>query len=105
MKAGKYAAQYAMGTLVSSEKTVDVTAGNNIRYVCPQKIRLSEINEKIDLYFRVSSPDKNVNLVIKVDEDTVASKKAKIINPGEMEHLTIDSEKIIGNNVKVEVEA
>ena len=103
MKAGKYAAQYAMNTLPDTKREAEVAAGNNVRYICPHEIKMADENEKIELYFRVLSPDKNVKLVVKSNDEMIASKKAKTINPGEMEHIVVDSQKITGNHVIVEV--
>lgn len=103
MKAGKYAAWYAMNKLPAAKRKLEITAGNNIRYICPHEIKISDENEKIELFFRVLSPDRDVKLVAKSDDEIIASKKAIKINPGEMEHIKIDTEKIKGNNVYVEV--
>lgn len=103
MKAGKYAAQYAMNTLPTSNSDAKVVAGNNVRYICPHEIKVADENEKIELYFRVLSPDKDVKLVVKSNDEIIASKKAKTINPGEMEHILVESQKITGNHVIVEV--
>lgn len=103
MVTGKYAALYAMNKLPDAKEIIEITAGNNIRYICPQEIKISEENENIELYFRVSSPDKEVKLVAKSGDIVIASKKAIRINPGEMEHIKIDTSKIKDKNICVEV--
>ena len=103
MLAGKYAAQYAMDKLPISKKIIEIKAGNNIRYICPHEIKISDENEKIELYFRVNCPDRNVKLVVKSGDKIIASKNAIKINPGEMEHIKIETGKINDKALYVEV--
>ena len=42
LNAGKYAAQYAMRTLPQAGDMVTAQTGNNLRYLCPQTIRIPE---------------------------------------------------------------
>lgn len=103
MKAGKFAAQYAMGTLPQQKKVIENITGDNIRYLCPQSISLSDENEKVSLYFRVLHPDLNVKLVAKSGDKILATKKRPRVNPGEMEHIDFNTGDITGENVIVEV--
>ena len=103
MLAGKCAALYSMDKLPVSKEIIEIKTGNNIRYVCPHEIKMSDENEKIQIYFRVNTPDKNVRLVVKSGDNIIASKKAIRINPGEMEHLTIETGKINDKALYVEV--
>ena len=103
MAAGKYAVLYAMNKLPDAKEIIEITAGNNIRYICPQVIKTSEDNENIELYFRVTTPDKEVKLVVKSGDRVIASKNGIRINPGEMEHIKIDTAKIADNSICVEV--
>jgi thioredoxin reductase len=103
MTAGRYAARYALGAMPGTVKSVNTVPGGNIRYICPQAINVSAENEKIDLYFRVQYPDRDVKIIASSDGRTIAKKNAKVVNPGEMETLRIDTEKISGSSVTVEV--
>lgn len=103
MLAGKNAALYAMNKLLSSKEKIEITAGNNIRYICPQEIKINNENEKLTLYFRVLYPDRNVKLVVKSGDEIIAYKTGIKINPGEMEHIKIETAKIKGKNISVEV--
>lgn len=102
MKAGKFAAQYAMGTLPKQEKQIENITGENIRYLCPQFISKSNVDEKVSLYFRVLHPDLNVKLVAKSGDKILAAKKRPRVNPGEMEHIDFKTDGI-KDNVVVEV--
>jgi len=99
MKAGKFAAQYAMGSLPKQEKQLENITGENVRYLCPQFISKSNVDEKVSLYFRVLHPDLDVKLVAKSGNKILATKKRPRVNPGEMEHIDFKTDGIKGNIV------
>ena len=103
MKAGKYAARYALGTMPGTVKRVEIIAGSNIRYICPQVIDISNQNENIKLYFRVVCPDRDVKIAASAGGAAIAKKSVIAVNPGEMETVQIDTGKIFGDNITVEV--
>lgn len=103
MKAGKFAAQYAMNVLPKEVKNVENVTGENVRYLCPQSLSVAEENEKVSLYFRVLHPERNVVIRAKSGDKVIASKKAQRVNPGEMEHIDFNTADIDGNTVTVEV--
>jgi NADH dehydrogenase FAD-containing subunit len=103
MKAGKYAAQYAMGTLPKETKKVENISGENVRYLCPHSLSVAEENEKVTLYFRVLRPELDVTIRVKAGDEIIATKKRQRVNPGEMENITFDTAKLSGDNVVVEV--
>ena len=103
MKAGKYAAQYAMGTLPKETKKVENISGENVRYLCPHSLSVAEENEKVTLYFRVLRPELDVTIRVKAGDEIIATKKRQRVNPGEMENITFDTAKVSGDNVVVEV--
>lgn len=102
-RAGKYAAQYAMNTFPKGSKTVSCVTGRNVRYLCPQKIQVAEESEKVSLYFRVLQPELGVKLVARCGEEVIAQKKEYRVNPGEMNHMVVDSAKLTGETITIEV--
>lgn len=102
-RAGKYAAQYAMGNLLETAREVACVTGRNVRYLCPQKIHVAEKGEKVNVYFRVLQPELGVKLVARCGDEIIVSKKEYRVNPGEMNHVTIDTAKLVGDTVTVEV--
>ena len=102
-RAGKYAALYSMGKLNASEKEVAVITGRNVRYVCPQKLVKSENAEKVTLYFRVLAPELSVTLRAISEGEVIAKKKELRANPGEMCNITVDTSKILGDSITIEV--
>ena len=103
MKAGTYAAQYAMGTLPTEQKKVENKSGENVRYLCPHSLSVAEENEKVTLYFRVLHPELDATILVKSGDEIIAKKKRQRVNPGEMENISFDTDKVSGNNVVVEV--
>jgi len=103
MKAGKYAAQYVMKTRVEAIREVSSITGDNVRYICPQKIVITKENEKVRLYFRVLTPEFNVVITVSSNGVEIAKKKAKRVNPGEIEFIEIDTVKVQGEEVTVSV--
>ena len=100
--AGKYAAQYAMGKLPAEQNIAECVTGRNVRYLCPQTIDANQKDATVNLYFRVLQPEQKVTLVARCGEEIIAKKKEILVNPGEMCHLTLETNKISGN-VTVEV--
>ncbi len=102
-RAGAYAARFANNTFPKKKQDVAMVCGNNVRYLCPQYVALSDEDEKIDVYFRVLAPQENVKLVMRCGDNVIAEKKEFRVNPGEMNHMVLDSSKISGNEVTVEI--
>ena len=101
-RAGKYAAQYAMGKLNGEQKTVTCVTGRNVRYLCPQTVDAAQVDGKVSVYFRVLQPELNVKLVARCGDEVIYSHKEFRVNPGEMNHVNIETAKITGD-ITVEV--
>jgi len=102
-RAGKYAARYAMGKLEGSGKAVACVTGRTVRSLCPQQLHVGSENETVSLYFRVLQPELKVRLVARCGETVIASHKEFRVNPGEMNHIVIETGKLTGDSVTVEV--
>lgn len=102
-QAGKYAALYAKHGEIKSKRDVICNTGSNVRYVCPQRISVTDENEKVSLYFRVLSPDKNVTLTVSDGDKIIAKKKEFRVSPGEMNNISVNTGDIKGNSITVSV--
>lgn len=102
-RAGKYAAQYAMGKLGNQQKTVTCVTGRNVRYLCPQTIDANEVDGKVSVYFRVLQPELNVRLIARCGDEVIYKHKEFRVNPGEMCHVNVETAKLSGDTVTVEV--
>jgi NADPH-dependent 2,4-dienoyl-CoA reductase/sulfur reductase-like enzyme len=92
--AGIAAARYALGTLPQNTGTVRTVAGENVRYVCPQRISLDEDKSDVTVFFRASAPKKSVVISAMCDGRVLVSRKAFKVNPGEMEKLIISPDSL-----------
>ena len=102
-QAGKFAARYALGKLGAEQKTVSCVTGRNVRYLCPQTIDANETDSKVSVYFRVLQPEQNVRLIARCGDDVIYSHKEFRVNPGEMNHVNIETGKLTGETLTVEV--
>lgn len=90
-RAGRSAAQYALGKLAPSLGTVPTLPGQGIRYVCPQRLERTQDGGSAELYFRVTAPAHNVVLRARIGDQVAARRKVPRVSPGEMEHLSVDT--------------
>ncbi len=102
-QAGKYAARYAAGAFPKAKGEAVCKPGANVRYICPQKIVLSDEAEKVKLYFRVLAPERDVTLQVKCGDKILASKKEFRVNPGEMNSIAVNTADVAGGEIVVEV--
>ena len=103
-RAGKAAAQYALGKLPEAKKVVRMTPGKNVRYLCPQKFAVAEgENAPADIFFRVCAPQRGVRILARDAEKQLLEAKRQRVNPGEMEHVRISPDQIAGDEVIVDV--
>ncbi len=101
LRAGRYAVQFVKGLLPECRNEIPVVTGNNVRYICPQRICPTS---PVTLFFRAASPAENVTLNILADDKIIITKKLLKINPGEIEQIYISAEKLAGiSSVKAEV--
>ncbi|MBQ7595450.1 MAG: FAD-dependent oxidoreductase [Clostridia bacterium] len=98
-RAGKYAAEYSLGSFPVCRKEVKCVTGENVRYTCPQKINVSDSAEKVDIYFRVTQPMNNVTLTAASGGEIIAKKKEIRVNPGEMNCISTDTSLIKGDEL------
>ncbi|MCR4622374.1 MAG: NAD(P)/FAD-dependent oxidoreductase [Clostridiales bacterium] len=92
-KAGRSAALYAQGKLQKAE-SYETIPGNNVRYVCPQRISVSENTDDVKLFFRVRQPDNAVTVEAVSGDKKLASMKCRRVNPGEMVKIKIKKEDV-----------
>lgn len=103
MNAGASAARYAMHKLPEANREVPSVTGENVRYLCPQRVKIGEENETVRLFFRVLHPELDVVIRVKSGDKVLSEKRAKRVNPGEMCHVEVKTAEITGDDVTVEV--
>ena len=70
----------------------------------PQEIQVTGAAQSVSLYFQVLQPELDVTLTARCGEQVIARQKEFRVNPGEMNHITVETEKLIGGIVTVEVQ-
>ncbi|MDY0294314.1 MAG: FAD-dependent oxidoreductase [Acholeplasmataceae bacterium] len=94
-KAGKYAKAYILSDEKQSREHLKVNPGAKIRYVVPQLIDYSHLNEPVTLSFRTT--EKMIAGTFKVyqNNQVIMTKKAKYIAPAEMENIILQPDDFI----------
>jgi NADPH-dependent 2,4-dienoyl-CoA reductase/sulfur reductase-like enzyme len=90
-KAGESAALYAQGKLDQTDHTIMITAGENVRYVIPQKIDPRALTkDTIPLQMRVVRPiEAPVWVEAVVNEERITRRSLPYTRPGEMVTLNL----------------
>ena len=87
--AGKAAANYVKGSKKNSDWVIKVEPGRGVGYIVPHTINLEEVNGNVELFFRVNKLYKNSKLLVKINGNTIKTKKKVHMYPGEMETFKI----------------
>lgn len=87
-KAGENAALYALYDRKEEKKVIPISVFGLARYTVPEMIH-EDTKEDTTIRFRVSNVKKDGKIVLRINGDTVVSKKKRIMAPGEMETLVI----------------
>jgi NADPH-dependent 2,4-dienoyl-CoA reductase/sulfur reductase-like enzyme len=95
-KAGKAAARYVLGQIKEQAPDFVTKAGTGVRYVVPQQVRLENVNQDLELMFRVTDPFKEKVLVARHGDTVLKKTKKAHLAPGEMENLKIPVDKLHG---------
>lgn len=99
--AGKYAAMYAAGTLPEAKAQLNVIAGEGVRYVCPHHVAVTDEEEVIRLYFRVSEPGRKTILKARSGKKEIAAREVRRVSPGEMDHIDIHTQDLTSDDVVI----
>lgn len=86
--AGKNAASYVKGVRFDGEK-IELLATEGVKYTVPKYINLNNIDQSMDVRFRVENVYKNAYISIYFDDIKECSIRKRIMAPGEMETLKI----------------
>lgn len=85
--AGKYAAHFALGV---DRVPVEIHPNENILYIVPQRIDLSEDNHETVVYFRSKEVFEKAIFRIVADGKTLFEKRYAFLRPPEMEKVVVD---------------
>ncbi len=100
-KAGKNAAMYIINGSKTSEHHIKCVPGIGIRYVVPHIIRKEYLNDKLDIFMRVTDIYNDASLIVKSKDTVIKRIKKKHVAPGEMERITLTEKEL--NNIDTEI--
>lgn len=101
--AGRGAAMYLRGSLDLKQSYTQVMPGENVSFVVPQHIRKGNLEERLQLYFRVKEKQENVKVVAKVSENICYQKKHRVVLPPEMLVEELDCQSFINTDQNITV--
>jgi len=92
LRAGRYAAEYALRGAPSPAATVSVSPGQNVRHVVPQHLHLPALDdEPLVVEFRVREPmEEPVQARVWAGERVLVDKRLRYARPAEMIRLEIE---------------
>lgn len=97
--AGYWAAKYIKNQMQRRSSKIQLTAGENVRYVLPHSIELEDEGRKqVPLYLRVAEPMRDVEVIISLNDKRLLAFPKPYVKPGEMLSLPLP-EKLIGKGI------
>lgn len=108
MRAGASASGYIKDQLnESKDEFVKITTGEHVTYTVPQKIHKSDLDSKVELFFRVNRNYLDSIITVRSNGEVIAKQKRDYLVPGEMEKIRLSKKalgKIAGDEIEVCVE-
>jgi len=93
LRAGHYAAEYALRGSAELSRPIPIRPGDNVRHVVPQAIHAESLRDgALPIQFRVRQPiEEAVHVQIKAGENVLASKRLRYVRPSEMITLELEA--------------
>lgn len=93
LRAGKYAAEYALRGPAGLSRAIPLLAGDNVRHVVPQRLHPESLHDgALPIQFRVRQPiEEAVRAQIRAGGEVLASKRLRYVRPSEMVTLELDA--------------
>ncbi len=106
IRAGKSAAEYALGNVKKCEKVITVQNGDGVNYTVPQRIRPENLEKTVEIFFRTNAIRSRSVIKVLDGEKVIAEYKRERMAPGEMEKIILPASKLenVGGEITVLVE-
>jgi len=93
LRAGRYAAEYAMRGSAELSRPIPIRPGDNVRHVIPQEVHAESLqDETLPIQFRVRQPiEEAVHAQLKAGGEVLASKRLRYVRPSEMVTLELEA--------------
>lgn len=102
-KAGIAASKYLNNELQAGS-SIAMQAGRDISYIVPHEVNVANIGPTIELMFRVTKAQKNVQLCIKQDGEVIKTVKKPHMAPAEMELLILKKDELANAKQHITIE-
>jgi len=106
-RAGRAAAQFVKGNSLHDSHLLEVENGKGITYMVPQTIRVENIKEKAELFFRVNRVYERCAILVSAGDVGIAKFKRQHLAPGEMEHIVLSRQQLDlaeGDHITIAIE-
>lgn len=106
-KAGKAAAEYALGKRVESNEYITVQNGPGVNYTVPQRIRTSNLDKVVEVFFRTNAVRGPSVIKVNAGNTVIGEYKRERMAPGEMEKIILPAFKLkdLTEDITVSVES
>lgn len=98
--AGLSAAKYIKGEL-KREDYINIINGKNVNYTVPQRLSISDVDDKLTVFMRVNNIYHNKVLVVRSNDEVIAKFKRAHLAPSEMEKVVLS--KVLLDKVKGDI--
>lgn len=102
-KAGKAAAEYALGKRITKDGCIMVNHGEGVNYTVPQRIRPAGLDKVVEIFFRTNTVRKASVIKVTAGDVTLAEYKREQMTPGEMEKIVVPAAKLSMANGEITV--
>ncbi len=96
-EAGRKAAKFVKGEYKRAEKNINIACGDGIRYVVPDTVNPNNLEEDLEISFKVDGLYKNAHISLLLDNREEICLSKRILAPGDMEKLKV-SKTLLENN-------
>lgn len=106
-RAGTAAAQFVKGNRMDESHVLEVRTGKGITYTVPQKIRVENVKENVELFFRVNRVYWRSTILVSAGDVELAKFKRQYLAPGEMEQIILSRQQLDlteGDHITVSIE-
>lgn len=93
LRAGHYAAEYALYGPTTLSRLIPIRPGDNVRHIVPQGIHAESLRDgALPIQFRVRQPiEEAVRVQIKAGKEMLTSKRLRYVRPSEMVTVELDA--------------
>jgi len=94
LRAGRYAAEYALRGAAERSRPIPIRPGDNVRHIVPQGVHAEALRDgALPIQFRVRQPiEEAVRAQLKAGEEVLASRRLRYVRPSEMVTLELEAD-------------